>query len=78
MPGIDDFGPAETFPTTDAPALLQWAAAHRIGELSFWALQRDNGGCPGTQGAGSCSGVAQPAWYYSHAFEPLSSLGDHS
>jgi hypothetical protein len=77
MPGIDDFGPAETFPTTDAPALLQWAAIHRIGQLSFWALQRDNGGCPGTQGAGSCSGVDQPAWYYSHVFEPFSYLGGH-
>jgi hypothetical protein len=77
MPGIDDFGPAETFPTTDATALLQWATAHRIGQLSFWALQRDNGGCPGTQGAGNCSGVDQPAWFYSHAFEPFSNLGDH-
>jgi Glycosyl hydrolases family 18 len=68
MPGIDDFGSAETFTTADAPALLGWAATHNLGLLSIWALQRDNGGCVGTKGAGSCSGVAQPTWYYSHVF----------
>ena len=76
MPGIDDFGSAETFAVADAPALARWAAAHGIGELSMWALQRDNGGCPGTSGAGSCSGVAQPTWYFSHVFEPFSYLGE--
>ena len=69
MPGIDDFGPEETFSTTDAVALLHWANQKGIGTLSFWALQRDNGGCPGTKGAGSCSGVVQPDWYFSHVFE---------
>jgi hypothetical protein len=68
MPGIDDFGAAETFTTADAPALLAWAATHNLGLISIWALQRDNGGCPGTKGAGSCSGVTQPTWYYSHVF----------
>jgi hypothetical protein len=74
MPGIDDYGPDETFPTSQAPALEQWAASNGIGELSMWALQRDNGNCPGTTGAGACSGVAQSTWEFSHAFEPLSSL----
>jgi hypothetical protein len=73
MPGIDDFGPDETFSTTDAVALLHWAQRQGIGTLSFWALQRDNGGCPGTKGAGSCSGVAQPDWYFSHVFEHFTS-----
>ncbi len=74
MPGIDDFGADETFPTSQAPAFEQWAAAHGLGELSIWALQRDNGSCPGTKGAGACSGVAQPTWYFSHVFEPFSHL----
>ena len=69
MPGIDDFGPEETFSTTDAAALLKWAEKNGINTLSFWALQRDNGACPGTKGAGTCSGVAQPTWYFSHVFE---------
>jgi hypothetical protein len=74
MPGIDDFGSAETFTAAEAPALLHWALGRGIAMISFWALQRDNGGCPGTQGAGTCSGVAQPAWYFSHAWEPFSLL----
>jgi hypothetical protein len=71
MPGIDDFGPDETFTQADAVTVLHWAQAKGIGFLSFWALQRDNGGCPGTKGAGNCSGLAQPAWYFSHAFEHI-------
>jgi hypothetical protein len=73
MPGIDDYGPDETFSTAEAPALLYWAEQRGIGMLSFWALQRDNGSCPGTKGAGACSGVTQPQWYFSHVFEPFTS-----
>ena len=69
MPGIDDFGPDETFSTADAHTILHWADQQGVGLISFWALQRDNGGCPGTKGAGTCSGVAQPDWYFSHVFE---------
>jgi Glycosyl hydrolases family 18 len=69
MPGIDDYGPDETFTTANAVTWEHWATAHGLGLLSFWALQRDNGGCPGTQGASTCSGVTQPAWYFSHVFE---------
>jgi hypothetical protein len=69
MPGIDDYGPDETFSTADAVTILHWAQQQGIGLISFWALQRDNGGCPGTKGAGTCSGVSQPDWYFSHVFE---------
>lgn len=69
MPGIDDFGPDETFTKAQAVAILLWADRMGIGTLSFWALQRDNGGCPGTKGAGTCSGITQPTWFFSHVFE---------
>ncbi|HEY1626574.1 MAG TPA: hypothetical protein VGG16_22540 [Streptosporangiaceae bacterium] len=69
MPGIDDFGPDETFTEADAVAVAAWARVKGVGMLSFWALQRDNGGCPGTKGAGTCSGVTQPNWFFSHVFE---------
>jgi hypothetical protein len=75
MPGIDDYGPDETFTTADATAIVQWARQAGIGLISFWALQRDNGGCPGTKGAGACSGVTQPTWYFSDVFERFTSLG---
>jgi hypothetical protein len=73
MPGIDDFGTDETFSTANAFTILNWARHQGIGLISFWALQRDNGGCPGTKGAGTCSGVTQPTWYFSHVFEHFAS-----
>jgi hypothetical protein len=78
MPGIDDYGAAETFTTADATTVENWAASTGINTLSFWALQRDNGGCPGTGGSGSCSGISQSTWYFSNAFEPFSSGGSTS
>jgi hypothetical protein len=71
MPGIDDFGPEETFTTQDAVTVEKWAASRGIDTLSFWALQRDNGSCVGTKGAGACSGIAQDTWYFSHTFAPF-------
>ncbi|MDH6454393.1 hypothetical protein M2156_001267 [Streptomyces sp. SAI-149] len=77
MPGIDDYGPEETFTVENAVAVEKWAEAKRINTLSFWALQRDNGGCPGTGGSDSCSGIAQDTWAFSHTFEKFTG-GGHS
>jgi hypothetical protein len=71
MVGIDDYGAAETFTTGDAATVYNWAVSKGINEISFWALQRDNGGCPGTVGAGTCSGISQSTWFFSNAFEPF-------
>jgi len=68
MNGIDDYGPEETFPLAQAAPLVSWAQAHGVQTMSFWALQRDNGVCPGTKGANSCSGVVQPTWGFSKAY----------
>jgi hypothetical protein len=75
MPGIDDYGPDETFTEADATTVLNWAQSEGISTLSFWALQRDNGGCPGTAGSDTCSGISQPTWYFSNTFEPFTSGG---
>jgi Carbohydrate binding domain/Glycosyl hydrolases family 18 len=75
MVGIDDYGAAETFTTADASTVLNWARSTGIAELSFWALQRDNGGCPGTAGSDTCSGISQSTWYFSQTFEPFTSGG---
>ena len=75
MPGIDDFGAAETFTTDNATTVYNWAVAKGINTLSFWALQRDNGGCPGTGGSDSCSGTTQSTWQFSHTFEPFTGGG---
>ena len=71
MVGIDDFGPPEIFTTADATAIEHWAVTKHLAELSFWALERDNGGCPGAGGSGSCSGVSQTTWQFSRTFEPF-------
>ncbi|HEY3504517.1 MAG TPA: carbohydrate binding domain-containing protein [Actinocatenispora sp.] len=75
MIGIDDYGAAETFTTADAPAVESWAASKGLAMLSFWALQRDNGGCPGTGGSDTCSGVAQSTWQFSQAFAAFNGGG---
>ena len=70
MPGVDDFGTAETTTVADARNVETWAAGKGLASLSFWALQRDNGGCPGgTAVSDSCSGIAQGTWDFSHALE---------
>jgi hypothetical protein len=75
MPGIDDFGAGETFTTADATTVENWAVAKGISSLSFWALERDNGNCPGTGGSDTCSGIAQSQWQFSHTFGPFTSGG---
>ncbi|MEZ0070557.1 hypothetical protein ABIA32_006610 [Streptacidiphilus sp. MAP12-20] len=75
MPGIDDYGAAETTTVADATQVESWATSKGLAELSFWALQRDNGGCPGTGGSDTCSGISQGTWDFSHAMEPFTSGG---
>ncbi|MER7581398.1 glycosyl hydrolase family 18 protein [Kitasatospora sp. NPDC097691] len=73
MLGIDDYGPAETFTVANATTVYNWAVSKGINTLSFWALQRDNGGCPGTAGSDSCSGINQNTWDFTHVFAPFTS-----
>ena len=70
LPGIDDY-PAATEVTTlhDAHRLKVFADRVGLGELSIWAIQRDNGGCPGELDANECSGIVQPRWAFSHILE---------
>ncbi|GAA2335680.1 chitinase [Dactylosporangium salmoneum] len=75
MLGIDDYGsggetgPLEILTLAGARDVTRWAAEHHIGELSFWALGRDNGGCPGVAGSDDCSGVAQAPYQYTHIMQ---------
>ncbi len=73
MPGIDDYGKPETFTTADAKTVYNWAVGKGIDEISMWASERDNGGCVGTAGSDSCSGISQSTWYFSHTWEPFTS-----
>ncbi len=67
LPGIDDY-PKKTEVTylTDAQTMLDFAQANNMNFLSIWAIQRDNGGCPGTRDSNTCSGITQNTWDFSH------------
>ena len=72
LPGIDDY-PKKTEVThlNDAQAMLGFAQAQNMNFLSIWAIQRDNGGCPGTRDSNTCSGITQNTWDFSHVLEPF-------
>jgi hypothetical protein len=67
MNGIDDY-PKKTEVTTvaDAQKLLDLAKQKHMSTLSMWAIQRDNGGCPGNGGANNCSGIVQGPYDFSN------------
>jgi hypothetical protein len=72
LPGIDDYpGKTEVTHLSDTQQILSFARAHGLGLLSIWAIQRDNGGCPGAIDSNSCSGVKQAPWAFSHLLEPV-------
>jgi hypothetical protein len=72
LPGIDDY-PKKTEVTqlADAQTMLSFAQANDMNLLSIWAIQRDNGGCPGTRDSNTCSGITQNTWDFSSRLEPF-------
>jgi hypothetical protein len=72
LPGIDDY-PKKTEVTylADAQKVLDFARSHGLSTLSIWAIQRDNGGCPGTTDSNSCSGIVQGTWDFTHLLAPF-------
>src|SRR5258706_6052524 len=72
MNGLDDY-PRRTESTslTDAQRILDFARTNGISELSIWAIQRDNGGCPGSTGSNNCSGIVQNTWDFTHLLAPF-------
>ena len=74
LPGIDD-NPSKTEVTSasNARRILSFARDHSVGMLSIWAIQRDNGGCPGSVDSNSCSGISQDSWAFSHLVESFTS-----
>jgi hypothetical protein len=70
LPGIDDLRKkTEVTSEADATTMLNFAQANNMNFLSMWAIQRDNGGCPGTVDSNTCSGITQNTWDFSHILE---------
>lgn len=65
MNGRDDYPTTiETTLVSDAKQLKAFATSKGMAVLAMWAIQRDNGGCPGNPGSDNCSGIAQHIWAF--------------
>jgi hypothetical protein len=75
MNGLDDY-PRRTEVTTleDAQQLLAFARSSGMSVLSMWAIQRDNGGCPGNPGQNDCSGIVQNTWDFTSILNAFTGL----
>ena len=73
LPGIDDRGKIETTSVRAMAEVKAFALRWHMSWLSIWALQRDNGGCPGATDSNTCSGITQSSWAFSHLLEPFTS-----
>ena len=66
--------PGETFTLSNASQVLSFAQSNHIGELSFWAISRDNGSCPSGNGTSdTCDGLSQSNYAFTDAWEPFTS-----
>jgi hypothetical protein len=73
MQGLDDYvRKTEMTTLQDARDILKFAQDNGMSTLSMWAIQRDNGGCPGRGGSGSCSGIVQDTWAFTTALRLFS------
>jgi hypothetical protein len=70
MNGLDDY-PRKTESTSvqDAQQVLAFSQANGLAVISMWAIQRDNGGCPGSTGANNCSGIVQSTWEFTNTLK---------
>jgi chitodextrinase len=65
MIGKNDTGPV--FSLADGTKLVSWANTNHIGNLGFWSVARDNGGCSGVVSP-TCSGIAQSTYQFTSIF----------
>ena len=64
---------SEIFTMSDGAKVLSFANTNQIGELSFWAISRDNGSCPGaTVGSDTCDGLSQASYAFTNSWKSFS------
>jgi len=66
MIGRNDTGPI--FTQAHARHLVTWANGNHIGQLGFWSVGRDNGGCPGGGVSPTCSSISQSSFEFTTIF----------
>jgi hypothetical protein len=73
--GQNDTG-GEIFSLSNGSQVLSFAEANKIGELSFWAVSRDNGSCPGnTTDEDTCDGLSQSSYAFTNLLKGFTSTG---
>ena len=60
------------FQIEDGNQLVAWANSNHIGQLGFWSVGRDNGGCPGGGVSPTCSSIAQSSYQFTNIFKGFS------
>jgi len=61
---------SEIFTASDGAKVLSFATQNQIGELSFWAVSRDNGSCPGsTNDSDTCDGLSQSSYAFTNSWK---------
>ncbi len=70
MIGQNDTG-CEIFTLANAGTVVSWAqGTSYVTQLTFWAVERDNGSCPGRHKASdSCSGLVQNTYDFTNIFK---------
>jgi len=70
LPGTSDDETPQYFTLANATTMVNFANANSyISLLSFWELNRDNGGCPGSEfDLDTCSGVSQSNYEFTQIF----------
>lgn len=64
----------EIFTPSDGAQVLSFAEANQVGELSFWAVSRDNGSCPGaTDDRDTCDGLSQSSYAFTNSWKSFTS-----
>ncbi|HEX7737279.1 MAG TPA: hypothetical protein VF458_20705 [Ktedonobacteraceae bacterium] len=66
----------EIYTISNAQQDLTFAQQKQLGELSFWEVSRDNGGCPGnTNDLDTCSGLSQSTYQFTNIFKVFTTSG---
>ncbi len=71
MIGVNNVG--GTHELADARDVASFVQDTGIGLVSFWSLDRDNGGCPDGSVSATCSGIAQDSYEFSEIFNDVHS-----
>jgi hypothetical protein len=65
----------EVFTINDGAKVFSFAQEHHIGELSLWAVSRDNGSCPGNQSdLNTCDGLSQASYFFTNSWKSFTSM----